>query len=127
VFIVTDRHKRARPARSGTLGVLRRSLQETEGRKGHRARSRGWRDLTGLLVVAVVVLVTSTALVVRARRHAASLPEPSSATAALPSTPDTQWDDRWPRLATRDAAVMTADQKPIDAIRRAIDTTYQQR
>ena len=96
------------------LGSLRRSLQKSGGSKGHRARPGRWRDLSGLLAVAAIVLVISTVLVVRGRRHAASVPEPSSTAAPLPTTADTKWDEKWPRLA-----ITGFPARPLDEIRAA--------
>lgn len=181
-------------SRTGMVSGLRRSLREPSGRTG-----RGGRDIGAIVVVAAMVLLISTMVVVRLRRHTVRSPEPSTSPEVLLSTPDTKWDERWTPLAvtgfparpleaikrayafaarrpdilrsmpcycgckrlghesneacyvksrsstgqprwtdhaitcgicidiTLDAAVMTADQKPIDTIRRAIETKYQER
>lgn len=101
-------------ARTGTLSGLRRSLANSRGRRGRGPGSGRWRDLGGLLTVALVVVVVCTSLVIRMRRRPASVSEPSPATVPLQSMPDTQWDETWPRFT-----ITGFPARPLEEIRAA--------
>lgn len=91
-------HQTSRPARRSSLSLLRHSLRASGGRTAHRSRARAWRELSGLIVVAGVVLVVSVSVFIRVRRQSARPPELSPVAVALPPTSDIKWDEKWPSL-----------------------------